>query len=62
MLLFAVDHLLVESQPLVMQRVPKPVALGPQIGLVVWVRHVLDRDLVGLIAVTGCADGAASAV
>src|SRR4051795_1987627 len=45
-LLFVMDQLLVERQPLVVQRVAEALALGPQILLVVRVGHRLDRDLV----------------
>src|SRR3954471_7174636 len=45
-LLFVMDQLLVEWQPLVVQRVAEALALGPQILLVVRVGHRLDRDLV----------------
>ena len=41
------QHLLVEREPLVVERVAEPVALGAEVGLVVRVRHVLDRDLIG---------------
>src|SRR3954469_23111996 len=42
-----VNQLLVERQPLVMERVTEAVALGAQVLLVVRVGHRLDRDLVG---------------
>src|SRR5260370_1010529 len=44
-LLLVVDHLLVEGQPLVVERVPELVALGAQVGLVVGVGGGLDRHL-----------------
>src|SRR5215218_2162671 len=42
-----VDQLLIEGQALVVERMAEAVALRAQIGLVVRVRHRLDRDLIG---------------
>ena len=46
-LLLVVDHLLVEGEALVVQRVAHLVALGAQVGLVVGVGGGLDRHLLG---------------
>ena len=46
-LVLVLDHFLVERQALMMERVAHAVTLGPQVGLVVGVGQVLDRDLVG---------------
>jgi hypothetical protein len=46
-LVLRVQHLLVERQPLVVQRVPQPGALRVQVALVVRVGRVHDRDLLG---------------
>src|SRR5207245_468254 len=46
-LVLVADHLLVEREPLVVQRVAELVALGAQVGLVVGIWQVLDRNLVG---------------
>src|ERR1043166_8542875 len=42
-----VEHLLVERQALVVQRVAELVALGPQVSLVVGVGRRFDRHLLG---------------
>ncbi len=46
MLLFVPEHLLIEREALVMERVAELLALGGQVCLVVRVGDVLDRQLV----------------
>src|SRR5215213_1307315 len=45
-LLLVVDQLLVKGEPLMVERVAKALALGPQVLLVVRVGHRLDRQLI----------------
>src|ERR1700740_647774 len=47
LLVLGLEHLLVERQPLMVEHVPQPLGLRPQVRLVVGVGLVLDRDLVG---------------